>query len=148
MLTPDGDSVDPLIETLPAGSTLYRVHSTVYSAATFHPGSAPARPSARFSFFGDPPVPTLYAAETVDAALNETILREIPLRGGAILLDQIEALALSPRIIQRDVRLLQLHGHGFRHVKAAPAELTLSSPFSGRRASLHNRPSPSRDSPG
>lgn len=95
MFTPRGDVLEPLIETLSAGTVLHRVHRTSHPAAAFHPGRAPARPTARFSFFGDPPVPTLYAAETVDAALSETVLREVPVQGGTILLDQVEGLALS-----------------------------------------------------
>lgn len=128
MLTPDGVSVDPLIETLPAGSTLYRVHSSAYPADAFNPGSVPARPRARFSFFGEPPVPVLYASETVDGALSETLLREVPLGGGSILLDQVESKALSPIVTVRELRLLQLHGHGFRHLKVAPEDITLTSP--------------------
>lgn len=69
MLSPTGDPVEPLVETLPAGSPLYQVHNTAYPAAASNPGIAPATPNARFSFFGNPPVPTLYAAETVDVAI-------------------------------------------------------------------------------
>lgn len=128
MLSPEGAAVDPLIETLPAGSTLYRVHGSGHPADAFNPGTSPAQPSARFSFFGDPPVPALHAADTVDGALSETLLREVPLEGGSILLDQVEGKALSPIITVRALRLLQLHGHGFRHLKVGPAHLTLASP--------------------
>lgn len=48
-----------------------------------------------------------------------------------------------PVITLRDLELLQLHGHGFRHVKAAPAELTHSSPpaTTHRRCGGVRRPS-------
>lgn len=128
MLTPDGVSVRPLIETLPAGATLYRTHHAAYPAHAFNSGTHPARPSSRFSFFGDPPVPVLYASDTIDGALSETLLRDVPLAGGTVLLEQVENRVLSPVRTTQELRLLQLHGHGFRHLHIDPSQITLTSP--------------------
>jgi hypothetical protein len=126
--TPAGVMLNPLIELLPAGSSLYRVHDVAYPADSFNPGYAPAWPDYRFSFFGDPPVPALYAADTVIAALSETLLRDVPYEGGSILLEQVEQRALSAVTTVRELRMLQMHGDGFRRHRVAPQDITLTSP--------------------
>jgi len=128
MLTPGGESVNPPVETLPAGTTLYRIHRGAHPAHAFNPGRVPAQPSARFSFFGDPPVPALYAADTIDGAIGETLLRDAPMAGGAILLEQVEDRILSPIVTTAELRLLQLHGIGFRRLRVAASDVTLTSP--------------------
>lgn len=119
---------DPPIEELPQGRTLYRIHANRFAADAFNPGSSPAVAVARFSFFGDPVVPALYAAETVDAAIGETILRDVPIEGGAVPLETVEDRVLSQIQVDRPLRLLQLHGNGFRQIKARPEDVTLTSP--------------------
>jgi hypothetical protein len=127
MLAPNGVLLDPPIETLVAGATLFRLHSATHAAQAFNPGRSPATPIARFSFFGDPPVPALYASDAIDGAINETLLRDVPLGGGTILLDQVENRVLSPIRTTRDLRLLQLHGHGFRQLNIRAEDITRTS---------------------
>lgn len=129
MRTPGGVWVkDPVTETLAAGATLFRIHNSAHRAHVFNPGRAPARPTSRFSFFGDPPVPVLYAADTIDGAISETLLRDVPLAGGNLMLEQVQDKVLSPIRSARELRLLQLHGHGFRRLNIAPEQITLTPP--------------------
>lgn len=79
------DPFDPATATLPVGHLLYRVLSATRTATDFNPGIG-AR--TRFGFFGDPVVPILYAAETEDAAIAETLLHDIPVEGGVLPYDQ------------------------------------------------------------
>lgn len=128
MHTPDGRQVTPPEEVLEAGSVLLRVHSHRFSSADYNPGTAPAVPVTRFAFFGSPPVPVLYAAATAEAAISETILHDVPLNGGRIDVDLVQSKILSPVVSTRDLRLLSLHGHGFRRIGAAAEQVTRTPP--------------------
>lgn len=76
-----GSASEPLnitLETLEAGTALHRVHKEEYAADQFNPG---VRGNARFSPIKDEKgdaVPTMYAGETVDCALMETIFHDVP----------------------------------------------------------------------
>ncbi len=63
----------PEIETLSAGHLLYRVFTNSRPPTEFNPGiGAPTR----FGFFGKPVVPLMYAADTEEAAIAETLLHD------------------------------------------------------------------------
>lgn len=128
MDTPDGRRVDPAEEVLAAGSVLFRVHSHRFGPADYNPGHAPAVPATRFAFFGAPPVPVLYAAATAEAAISETLLHDVPIDGGRIDVDLVQSKVLSPVLSTRDLRLLCLHGHGFRRIGTAAEHVTRTAP--------------------
>lgn len=114
--------LDALAEELPAGARLYRVLRAApgRDATTFNPGHG----HNRFSFFGDPPVPTLYAAQTETAAVRESLLRDVPLRGGVLLPEQYRdcvAAVISPL---RPLSLAAFHGVGLRRLGIEPGQLT------------------------
>lgn len=113
---------------MPAGTELYRVHPARYPADAFHPGAGTAAPVARFSFFGAPTVPALYAADSVDAAISETLLRDVPVDGGPLPLEAVDYRVLSRVVTTRELDLLQLHGNGFRRLGVSPNQVTLTSP--------------------
>lgn len=129
MKTPLGTTVEPPTERIAAGATLYRVHPARYPAEAFHPGSGAAKPLARFSFFGQPAiVPALYAADSVEAAIGETLLRDVPLAGGSLPLENVDYRVLSQVTTTRELTLLRLHGDGFRRIGVAADQLTTTSP--------------------
>lgn len=70
--------LDPAIEKLPAGHLAYRVFTATRKATEFNPGIAAP---TRFGFFGKPVVPIMYAADTEEAAVAETLLHDIPVEG-------------------------------------------------------------------
>ncbi len=117
------DPFDPATATLPAGHLLYRVLSATRTATDFNPGIG-AR--TRFGFFGDPVVPIMYAADTEDAAIAETLLHDIPAEGGLLPYDQYADKVLVRLKVTRSVRLGVLHGTGLRRLKVTAAELTAS----------------------
>ncbi|MCV7329863.1 RES family NAD+ phosphorylase [Mycobacterium cookii] len=116
----------PDIETLPAQHLLYRVFTNVSAATDFNPGVGAA---TRFGFFGKPVVPIMYAADTEEAAVAETLLHDIPVEGGNLPYDQYAPKALARLEVTRDLRLAVLHGMGLRRLKVAPEDVT-SSPAS------------------
>lgn len=116
----------PDIETLPAERLLYRVFTNSRPPTDFNPGIGAA---TRFGFFGKPVIPIMYAADTEEAAIAETLLHDVPVEGGALPYDQYCRRALARLEVTRDLRLAVLHGMGLRRLKVAPEDVT-SSPAS------------------
>lgn len=124
---------DPAIDTLPAGHLLSRVFTTARKPAEFNPGvGAPTR----FGFFGKPVVPIMYAADTEEAAVAETLLHNVPAEGGMLPYDRYSHSALVLLEVTRDLRLAVLHGLGLRRLKVAPGDVT-SSPASTYADTVH-----------
>jgi hypothetical protein len=123
---------DPATATLPAGHLLYRVLSATRTATDFNPGFGSP---TRFGFFGKPTVPIMYAADTEDAAIAETLLHDIPAEGGLLPYDQYASKVLVRLELARSLRLGVLHGTGLRRLKVTAAELT-SSPASSYRSTV------------
>ena len=123
---------DPATATLPAGHLLYRVLSATRTATDFNPGFGSP---TRFGFFGKPTVPIMYAADTEDAAVAETLLHDIPAEGGLLPYDQYASKVLVGVELARSLRLGVLHGTGLRRLKVTAAELT-SSPASSYRSTV------------
>lgn len=115
-----------LTETLPAGTLLFRVHNAYFpdgalnDGTVFNPGYGG---SARFSFFGEPTVPVLYAAMSPEAAVHETILRNAE-PGSALVPVTWRNLMLSVIEVREDVQLAAFHGAGLRRLGLFPRELT------------------------
>lgn len=106
------DPFEPEIFTLRKGTALYRVYSnTRKSAAESNPGfGAPTR----FAFFGNPKIPVLYAAETEEAAVCETILHEVPPGPGNVMFDDIKDKVCAQITPNHDLKLVALMGDGLR----------------------------------
>ena len=127
---------DALTHLLSKGSTLHRVHHSKRSADTFNPGRgtptrfAPivtAAGSAAGPSTAHVSVPTLYAAQSAEAALCETILHDVPLTGGSLALGAYAAYIESSLELQRDLRLAKLMGDGLRRLGITPQELTATN---------------------
>jgi len=91
-----------------AGTTMYRVHETVYAVDEFNPSS---KGNARFSPILDPSgnvIPTLYAATTPRGALMESVFRDVPYRTGFKHVDRkrLEGRACSTLLFQTNFQLL------------------------------------------
>lgn len=122
---PPPEPFEPLIEELPAGSRLYRTFTaaTDRHVTTFNPGFG--RPN-RFSLFGDPPVPVLYAAQTEIAAVCESLLHDVPLMGGLLLPEDYERSVAGALETTRELRLAVFHGVGLRRLGVDVRRLTAS----------------------
>lgn len=108
---------------LDEGTHLYRLftNSPDRHADTFNPGLGTP---TRFAFFGDPPVPVLYAGESEIAAISETLLHDIPASGGALLPGDYQNKVMGRLVAQRPLRLASFMGTGFRTMGAAAEDVT------------------------
>lgn len=123
MVTRPPSPFQPAVTTVPAGQPLYRVLSSTRTATEFNPGiGAPTR----FAFFGNPVVPVMYAAESEEAAIAETLLHDIPVDGGVLPYDQYAGKALVRLDITRALSLAVLHGMGLRKLKVTAQDITAS----------------------
>ncbi|WP_343600518.1 RES family NAD+ phosphorylase [Mycobacterium sp.] len=114
---------DPATATVPAGHLLYRVLSATRTATDFNPGLGAA---TRFGFFGDPVVPILYAADTEDAAIAETLLHDIPIEGGVLPYDRYAGAVLVRLKLTRQLCVAVLHGTGLRRLRVRADDVTTS----------------------
>ncbi|WP_125612758.1 RES family NAD+ phosphorylase [Specibacter cremeus] len=110
---------------LPAGSGLYRVASNSRDAKQFNPGVGGP---TRFAFFNIPPVPVIYAAETLAAAICETLLHDVPQDGG-----NLRPRAYRDKIgvrlaLKRNLRLASFMGLGLKTLKIEASQLTDTLP--------------------
>jgi RES domain len=117
---------NPAIETLPKDHRLYRVFTNTRPPTEFNPGIGAA---TRFGFFGKPVVPIMYAADTEEAAIAETLLHDIPVEGGNLLWDNYSRKALALLEVTSELRLAVLHGMKLRQLGVGPQDVT-SSPAS------------------
>ncbi|MGW0708030.1 RES family NAD+ phosphorylase [Streptomyces sp. NPDC002643] len=68
----------PHWEVLPAGTQLWRMHSSRFAAEEFKPFDPEHGPHGRFNGTPEDPYPCLYAAMDAETALAETLLRSVP----------------------------------------------------------------------
>ena len=117
-----GSPFEPLSFTLAKGALLHRVYSnTRTSPVEFNPGFGEP---TRFAFFGDPKVSVLYAAETEEAAICETILHETPPGPGTIMFDEIKDKVCAQITSTRDLKLAALMGDGLRKLGTEAEHVT------------------------
>jgi hypothetical protein len=100
---------------------MYRLHENRFQTPEFNPGP---RGPGRFHFFGTPNVPALYTATTEAGAVAETLLRTIPVAGGAIAYEDYKTKVMAALEIEREVRLASFLGTDLRALKVAPEQLT------------------------
>lgn len=108
-------------ESLEAGALLYRLGSNRRAIDEFNPGVGRA---TRFAFFGDPVVPVLYAADTEQGALAETLLHDVPTTGGRLTYDAYADSVMGRLVVRRALRLASLRGLGLRRLGVSARELT------------------------
>lgn len=120
----------PEVEILEAGTLLLRVGSATRSIAAFNPGHG--SPS-RFAFFGEPPVPVLYAAQTERAAVAETLLHDVPLTGGTLSWDAYARVVMGRLRLVRPLRSASLRGLGLHRLGVEAREVTDTPPATYER---------------
>lgn len=127
----DPAALDPAVETLAAGTRLFRVHPDFLDADAFNPRFGAG---GRFHFIATPAgakVPSLYAAEGRPAAIAETLFHDVPLRPRsfrAISASKLEGKALSQLRTRRPIQLVVLHHPGLGRLGLAPQEITATDP--------------------
>lgn len=121
---PPADLPAPNIDLWPAGKPIYRVHHAAYGATEFNPGVGNGRFHPIRAASGEL-IPTIYGSSTIDGALSETIFQKVPTVQPA---KRIAQLVLRPLLICtiaaiRDLRLIELKGHGFRKLGVTRVQL-------------------------
>lgn len=123
---PVGAVVDPAlpVEVLAPGTVLLRVHQARFAVDQFNPGHGPR---SRFAFFGDPPVPVLYAGATAEVAVFESVFHDtVP--GSIVRSAQWRDRVLSAMESTRELRLAKLHSDGLRRLGLHARDLTDTLP--------------------
>lgn len=123
MVTGPKGAFNPQSFELGSSSSLYRVFSNRSGrlANVFNPGMG--RPT-RFAFFGDPVIPVLYAAQTQQAAVCETLLHDVPVDGGMINHDDYGDQVMARLILVRHLNLASFVGTGLRALKVEESDVT------------------------
>ena len=128
--TPPAKLTDPNIITLGTGALLHRVHDRNYDADGFNPCmGAPTR----FAPIGDAKgncVPSLYAADTLEAAIHETIFHDIPVVTGRKTVPRtlVQSRAHGQLEALRDLRLASLRGPDLRRWRISRNSLIACAP--------------------
>lgn len=121
---PDPESLDPLLETWPAGRRIQRCHRSDFGATEFNPRFG----EGRFHPFQDlrgRDVPVLYGSNTFHGALSETVFHSVPIRGEErrVRRAKLKTLMVSVLAPRRDLSLVQLHGYGLRRLAISRIQL-------------------------
>ncbi|MFT4470522.1 RES family NAD+ phosphorylase [Arthrobacter sulfonylureivorans] len=125
MVAPPPDPFTPQTEVLEAGTRIYRVHGNRFRTDEFNPGAGDA---TRFAFFGSPPVPVLYGASREDVAVCESILHEMPQKGGRLIPSRYRNRVMGRLEVTRDLKLASFWGTGLKALQVEAEELTGSKP--------------------
>lgn len=82
----------------------------------------------RFAFFGTPVIAVLYGAQTIDAAICESLLHDIPQAGG-LLRPRAYRDKIGARLtVGRNLKLASFMGLGLKALKIEQSQLTDTSP--------------------
>ena len=127
------DRLDPDLIQLPAETALWRVHPDDFTATQFNPNDKPEMSEGRFHPFQDSQgrwVATLYASDSVDGALSETIFHDLLGGGQSILLpSRYEERTLSRIRTTETFTLANLQGHGLHRLGIKRGHLLEAPPF-------------------
>lgn len=130
---PDFAVHKPRLFVWPSGTRLYRVFDTRWAPHAFNPGTTPPEIKTRFAFFSGldgRTVGVAYGAESVEAAICETVFHDVPLRAGPrqVVVSRLSPLGLAALRPQRDLTLVELLGHGLTRLGVRADQLTATGP--------------------
>ena len=117
------DPFDPLITDW--DRPIYRVYGNRRRPGEVNPGLGA---STRWAFFGDPPVPVLYAAESEEAAVAETILHDVAMTDGWVFPEMYLDRVMARLACSRTLRLARFGAGGLRRLHVRAAALTATEP--------------------
>lgn len=114
--------------TVGANQLLYQVLSTAggRSATQFNPGFGEPTRLAFFSDDSGATVPVLYAAYSAEAAVCETLLRDLPASGGTLIEADYIGSMMAGLHTNRDLNLAKFMGTGLRALGTTHQALTSS----------------------
>ena len=127
---PPARLADPNLVILPAGAFLHRVHARNYRANHFNPCQGAPTRFAPIQDAEGKCVPSLYAADTLEAALYETIFHDIPVtaRRKTVPRTLVQSRAHGRLQLLRDLQLVSLRGPDLRRWRVSRNWLIATSP--------------------
>lgn len=122
---PPPADLEPLADLWPRGRHIVRCHASDLGATEFNPGLGPGHRFDPIKTLAGKIIPTLYGSNSMDGALSETVFHSVPVRGPdkAVLSRKLDTLLVSTLASSRDLRLVQLHGHGAKRLGTNRQEL-------------------------
>ena len=127
---PPATLAEPNVVTLNAGALVHRVHDRNYGANAFNPcKGSPTRFAPVYDEEGEC-VPSLYAAETLEAAIHETIFHDVPVKAKSKTVPRtlVQSRAHARLEVLRDLRLVSLRGPDLRRWRIGRNSLIATSP--------------------
>ncbi len=130
---PDFAIHEPRLFVWQSDTPFHRVFDTRWAPSAFHPGTTPPEVKTRFAFFSGPDGKTVgvaYGAESVEAAICETVFHDVPLRAAPrqVSLSRLSPLALVALRPTRDLSLIELFGSGLTRLGVRADHLTATGP--------------------
>lgn len=115
----------PVLHILPAGTSVFRIHSTERAPDALNHTAQPSRLSGGHFDSDDGSYGYIYLGDSPATAIAETLCRDLPLTGQARLVPWTRVIrrALTRLTVVRDVSVLALHGPAWTQV-GAPLSLT------------------------
>ena len=126
---PPASLVSPNTVTLKAGTSLERVHDRRFRANEFNPcKGAPTRFAPIRDLQGDC-VPSLYAGDTLESAIYETIFHDVPVKARRKTVSRtlVQGRAHGRLEVLRDLRLASLRGPDLRKWRVSRESLITTS---------------------
>lgn len=129
--TPSAKLAPPAIVTLRAGALLHRVHDRNFAGDSFNPCKGAPTRFAPIEAANENCIPSLYAADTLEAAVFETIFHDIPAAGSqrkTVPRTLVQSRAHAQLEVLRDLDLASLRGPDLRRWRISRNSLIASSP--------------------
>jgi hypothetical protein len=109
------------------------VFDTRRAPQAFNPGTTPPEIKTRFAFFSGldgRTVGVAYGAESVEAAICETVFHDVPLKRGPrqVVIPRLSPLGLVALCPRRDLSLIELFGSGLPRLGVRADQLTATGP--------------------
>ena len=126
---PPATLADPNVVSLKAGAIVHRVHGRNFAANDFNPcRGSPTRFAPVYDATGEC-VPSLYAADTLEAAIHETIFHDVPAAAKRKTVPRtlVQTRAHVRLEVLRDLRLAFLRGPDLRRWRIGRNSLIASS---------------------
>jgi hypothetical protein len=121
---PPADLPQPNLVVWPATRPMYRVHHVQYGATEFNPGLGAGR-FHPIRAADSLPIPTIYASNSIDGALSETVFHDVPVSGPAKRISQsaLKPLLLCTLSAKRDLQLIEIKGYGLQKLGIMRSQL-------------------------
>jgi RES domain. len=127
---PPANLAAPNLQTLGRGAIIERIHGRSFAGDAFNPGMGGQTRFAPICDASGSVIPTLYAADSLDAAIHETIFHDVPTRANRKRVSKtlITSRAHSRLELRRDLALASLRSPDLKRWRISRSSLIATSP--------------------